>query len=148
MALYHYRHGDAGRRTTEYKTWQVMRQRCFNPRDDHYKNYGGRGISVCERWRYSYENFLDDMGRKPSPGHSIDREKVDLDYTPENCHWASAEEQQNNRRNNRKFEFEGKVQTLSRWAREIGVSRPTLFSRIMEMGWSVERALSTPARGR
>lgn len=76
-----------------------MLNRCLNPNNDAFQNYGGRGITVCERWLAAYENFLADMGRRPSSGHSIDRIDVDGNYEPTNCRWATAQQQQSNRRN-------------------------------------------------
>jgi len=95
------KHGDAmrtnGKPAVEYLAWNNMRDRCENPKNVGFKYYGGRGIVVCERWS-KYENFLADMGRKPSPKHSLDRIDVDQNYFKENCRWATRDEQNNNRR--------------------------------------------------
>jgi hypothetical protein len=92
-------HGDGAKphRAPEYVCWTGMKQRCLNPNHDSYPRYGGRGISVCERWLDSYETFLEDMGRKPTPAHSIDRKENDGNYEPGNCRWATGVEQQANR---------------------------------------------------
>lgn len=96
-------HGDAPRKkqTKEYKAWANMIARCENPNVDRYPIYGGRGIKVCARWRMSFENFLSDMGRKPSLDHSIDRIEVNGNYEPGNCRWATPDVQANNKRNSR-----------------------------------------------
>lgn len=97
-------HAKQTKNTPEYRAWQHAKSRCFNPNVDNFQNYGGRGISMCERWLNSFENFLSDMGEKPEPKHkySIDREDNDGGYEPSNCKWKTLSEQAKNRRKKRK----------------------------------------------
>jgi len=83
--------------TPEYRSWQMMKNRCHNPKARDYAYYGGRGISVCKKWRDSFATFLQDMGRRPTPKHTLDRINTDKNYTPSNCRWATRETQARNR---------------------------------------------------
>ena len=90
-------HGESDPPTPEYEVWHAIKSRCLNPKTKSFKDYGARGIKLCERWM-SYENFLADLGRRPSPQHSIDRRDNDGNYEPGNCRWATRSEQQQNKR--------------------------------------------------
>ncbi|MFZ2306796.1 MAG: hypothetical protein WAW73_20170 [Rhodoferax sp.] len=111
--------------SAEFEVWTGMQTRCLNRNSPAFENYGGRGISICQRWKNSFENFLADMGERPSPDHSIERENNDGNYEPSNCRWATAEEQANNKRNNVKVTIDGVTKNISAWARQFGVLIPT-----------------------
>lgn len=115
--------------TPEFKIWQGMLKRCGNPNSAAFPRYGGRGITVCDRWKDSFENFLADMGPRPSPKHSIDRKKNDEGYKPGNCRWATMAQQANNRESTVILTFNGKSLTICEWAREIGVKHQTIYCR-------------------
>lgn len=132
--------------TREYKSWQAMMERCHSPRHKSYPRYGGKGITVCQRWRKSFSAFLKDMGPRP-PKHSIERRNNSLGYTPDNCCWATATEQQRNTRKNRFLTFNGKTMCVAAWAEHVGIPPCTLRTRINTLGWSTERALTQPVRG-
>jgi hypothetical protein len=123
-----------------------MMDRCYNPNEKSYPAYGGAGVTVCDRWYKNYKHFKEDMLPSYSDDLTIDRVDNKKGYSPENCRWATMEEQQNNRQNNRLVEFRGEKQTLSRWARELNIKRSTLSQRFYVYGWSVERCLTTPTR--
>lgn len=123
-----------------YDTWIAMIDRCHSPKCHAYSTYGGRGISVCERWRESFDHFCLDMGPRP-PGHSIDRIDNNGNYEPSNCRWATAKEQGRNTRTNRLLEMKGQRLTLTEWAELIGIDRSTLWHRLRR-GYSIERALT------
>jgi hypothetical protein len=130
--------------TPEYRSWKSMLKRCGNPNDPAYGSYGGRGITVCERWS-SFEAFFEDMGNKPA-GHHISIERLDNDgnYEPGNCVWATPAQQARNRRSSRYLTFNGQTKLLSDWASEYSLNRTTVRVRIDQYGWSVERALTEP----
>jgi hypothetical protein len=116
-----------------YAVWNAMRDRCHNPNNGAYGRYGGRGIKVCERWE-QFENFFADMGQRPSPQHSIDRIDNNGDYCPENCRWATRNEQGKNKRNNILLTIDGETRHYTEWADLFGISRSTVLKRIRK-GW-------------
>jgi hypothetical protein len=130
---------------SEYQSWRHMIARCENSNHDNFKNYGGRGIGVCERWRKSFSLFLLDMGLRPSRLHSIERDDVNGDYEPGNCRWATTREQSRNRRDTVFIEWGGDRRKLVEVCEEFGVSRSVVGSRL-RIGWSVDRALTAPVR--
>lgn len=127
--------------TPERSAWSGMKDRCHNPLSLGYARYGGRGITVCDEWRESFEAFLQHIGPRPSSAHSIDRIDNDRGYEPGNVRWATAKEQQRNRRCTRPITAFGRTQPLPAWAEEVGISPITLRGRI-ERGWDPEKALS------
>ena len=135
-------HGMTG--TREYISWDTMIQRCHNPNHPKWAFYGARGITVCDRWRNSFEAFLEDMGKRPE-NHSIDRIDNNKGYFKNNCHWATSAEQQANTRANRYVTFRGKTLTISQWSREYNIDAGTLRNRIVN-GWTLERAFSQPVQ--
>jgi len=135
-------HGRAGSRL--YRVWSDMKSRCYTPSSTGYPFYGGRGITVCARWRKSFEAFVKDMGDCP-PRMTIDRIDTTGNYTPKNCRWVTIAQQQRNRRNNRLVTHDGRTQCLAAWAEETGLPQSTLNNRL-RLGWTVERALTTPRK--
>ena len=135
-------HGMVG--TPTYGSWQSMVQRCTNSNHEHYHLYGGRGIGICRRWRDSFAAFYADMGERLE-GKPLGRRFNILGYYPQNCRWATKEEQMRNRRTSRFLVLNGATKTISEWSRELGVARKTISGRI-ERGWTVEKALTTAAR--
>ena len=131
-------HGMTG--TKEYMTWKAINNRCTNKNLKFYKNYGGRGIKVCDRWG-SFENFYADMGDSPTPSHSIERIDVNGNYEPINCKWATQIEQANNKNRNKYIEHDGLRLTYSQWGRKIGMKPHTIRRRI-EYGYSPKDALN------
>lgn len=125
----------------EYAVWEGIIRRCDNPTSGNYQRYGGRGITVCDRWR-SFENFFADMGIRPSDLHSIDRIDNDGNYEPGNCRWITRKEQQRNRRVNRVVDYDGRRMTLVEAAELAGIKYGTVAARLCR-GWSPERALCT-----
>lgn len=137
------KHGEA-QKTKEYEAWQSMKSRCGRPRNKRYALYGGRGITVCPEWFNSFEQFLLDMGRAPSKGHSLDRIDTNGNYERSNCRWATTKEQSNNKTTSRLIEYKGQVKTVAQWADLAGIQYGMLRSRLFKLKWSAEKALTTP----
>lgn len=125
----------------EYNSWSNARRRCHNPGHSQFPSYGARGIIMCDRWRKSFSAFLADMGRRPSPDHSIDRIDNDGNYEPGNCRWATAAEQANNKRNNVFIEAHGERLSLHEWASKTGLKYGTIRIRLFR-GFTPEQAVT------
>lgn len=138
-------HGKSGTRL--HYIWARMRQRCLNESCSDYKHYGARGITVCEEWSSfeAFETWALSSGYDDTL--SIDRQNNSLGYSPENCRWVTDVVQANNKRSNRLLTYNGKTQTVSQWAKEIGINRQTIEQRLLR-DWSIEDALTTPLRKR
>jgi len=134
--------------TKEYGAWVGMKNRCYNKKNKCYNRYGGRGILICDSWKDSFENFYHDMGEAPSPEHSIDRIHNDDGYCPDNCRWATLEEQSLNKHNSLYFTLNEETLALRQWAQKLSISYHTLYDRIVTRKWSVERALTASVRKR
>lgn len=116
-------------KTSEYKSWQSMKERCYNSNSPSYKYYGERGITVSESWLNSFEQFINDIGKKPNKNYTLERIDVNKGYSKENCIWASRKNQANNRRTNYYLTYNGITKTRSEWADLIGINVRTLASR-------------------
>jgi hypothetical protein len=135
-----FKHGACATRT--YSSWKAMIARCTNPKNSMFYLYGGRGVTVCQRWRESFSAFIEDMGERPA-GKTLDRKDSNLGYEPGNCEWSTPREQQLNRRNTIMLTFNGKTQPLSIWADDLGVKWQVVYHRVAR-GWPLERALTAP----
>lgn len=114
----------------EYRNWQKAKQRCFDKNNNRYSTHGGRGITMCERWKNSFENFFNDMGKRPTSKHSLDRIDNDKGYCPENCRWATLNEQARNKRNTIKINTPDGIMSVHDAAEKYGLNVNTLKSRI------------------
>jgi hypothetical protein len=139
-----FKHG--GSYTPEYGVWKGIHTRTTNTNFVKYSHYGGRGIKVCKRWK-SFANFYADMGPRPSPKHSIERQNNEGDYTPENCRWATAEEQQRNRSDTVIISAQGRSLCLTDWAAELGITINNLKKRLRN-GWPEDLAVTLPKGSR
>lgn len=132
--------------TPLFRVWSGMKRRCKNPGDKDYKNYGARGISVCEEWSKSFKAFWADMHDGYSQGLTLDRVDNSRGYSKDNCRWATAMQQSNNRRSNTLWQTPAGLMTTSQAARHYGIPKDTLIARLGRYGWPLEKALLTPTR--
>lgn len=139
-------HGQAkGEHRRIYNIYYGIKKRCCKKREKSYKRYGGRGITICDEWRDSFEAFYEwAVSHGYSDDLTIDRIDVNGDYCPENCRWVDIKKQCNNRRNNHLITYNGKTQTVAQWAAEYGINYRKLNDRINKLRWSIEKALTTP----
>lgn len=142
-----FKHGHSSTRAKKpsslYVIWQNMIRRCESPRDTSYEWYGKRGITVCDRWRTDFLAFQEDMGPRPSLGHSVDRRDNDKGYGPDNCFWATRKEQARNRRTSVWLTCEGETKTLAEWAERSGTKAKTIQHRL-RLGWPMQDAIFRP----
>jgi hypothetical protein len=135
--------------TPEYRAWLSMKRRCSNPNAASFHRYGGRGIRVCERWisgdgrKGGYLCFLEDLGRKPSSRHSLDRVDGDANYEPANCKWSTQKEQGWNTCKSLWVDFKGEKRVLAELCEEYHISPSIVRQRVKNYGWDLELALTT-----
>lgn len=125
--------------TPTYQSWQAMKQRCLQTGHKHYDNYGGRGITICERWM-TYANFLADLGARPE-GCSLDRIDSNGPYSLDNCCWATRTEQNRNSSQNRMISFRGQTKCLAEWCEDLKLNYARVYARLFRLNWSIEDAL-------
>ena len=133
-------------KTRTYRIWASMKSRCQDPDNAHYKDYGGRGITVCDEWQ-TFEQFFADMGEAPD-GLTLERMDVNGTYCVANCTWASHKEQGRNKRNNRLLTIRGETMPCSAWAERVGISKELLYRRLTVQGLDPETAVFTPVKRR
>lgn len=120
-----------------------MIRRCSDPKHKQFRDYGARGIRICDAWN-SYESFMDDMGERPSSKHTLERIDNEGNYEPANCRWATMKEQAQNRRNTRNITIDGRTMSISAWAEESSVPLPTIYARLVKYGWVAKEAVFRP----
>lgn len=151
MKEYHERRNNAGaKKNKQYKLWHSIKTRCYCETDIHFPDYGARGITIADEWKYDFWSFYDYISKLPhfeEEGYSIDRINNDGNYEPGNVRWASCNEQARNRRSNTKITAFGKTQTCADWAEEYNMNYYTLWSRIYDIGLDPEVALTKPLKG-
>jgi hypothetical protein len=139
-------HASKGNESPTYQSWLAMKDRCRRPSCNGYARYGGRGVAVCDRWRASFEAFLEDMGDRPA-GMTLDRISSNGNYEPGNCRWVTPREQARNRRTSREVTANGVTLSLAEWSRKTGIHYMTLRARL-DAGWPPEVAVTAPTAAR
>lgn len=129
-------------RSRLYWIWADMLSRCRNPNHKHFQNYGGRGVTVCDAW-LRFDTFKADMGERPD-GMSLDRQDNKAGYSPDNCRWATRQEQNSNRRNCIMVDFDGEQVTLKEACRRKGLPYRAIVKRVQDRDWPIDLALNTP----
>lgn len=119
-------------RSAEYNVYKIMKQRCYNPNATQYNDYGGRGIVVCQRWLESFDNFLEDMGKRPSSEHTLERKNNNVGYSKQNCFWATQYQQARNKRNTVLLTFNNKTMILQDWATDLFLDSSTIRRRLQK----------------
>lgn len=132
--------------TPEYISWTAMKDRCCRENKNCRDGYHDRGITICERWIYSFENFFSDMGKKPEGKYSLDRIDNSGNYSPENCRWATDVQQANNSRNCHYIEHDGEVKSMKQWSDIFNMDYELVKGRIDVLNWDFIRAVTTPVR--
>lgn len=133
----------------EFHAWFNMKRRCYNPKEVNYKWYGGKGITVCDRWLNDFPAFLSDMGKRPSDKHSLDRIDVLGNYGPDNCRWATEKDQKRNRGDfNVRITWNGITRLQVEWSEITGLPFQVIGSRINKLGWSIDDALTVPVKNK
>lgn len=127
------------------RAWRSMVDRCHNPSDKGFRFYGARGVAVCPAWRASYETFASDVGPRPSSKHMLDRIDNERGYEPGNVRWATATENNRNRRNTVQVTALGRTMTIGEWAEETGLSYALIAGRLFS-GWAPDAAVTEPAK--
>ena len=141
LSINKYVHGMT--KTPEYKAWIEMKQRCYNKDHKRFNYYGGRGIHVCDKWLDSFQSFYDDLGKRNTKKHSLDRIDVNGNYEPSNCRWATPTEQSANRRDTTKFLFNGELMALSHIAKLVGIPQTTMQRLVINKKMSIQEAIAT-----
>lgn len=143
-AKHNYKHGMTHSKL--YSIWHNMKDRCYRENHRFYKDYGGRGIIVCDEWKNDFTSFYEwSIKSGYKNGLTLDRIDNDSIYSPDNCRWETRTIQANNRRTNHLIEFNGEQKSLTEWSKEYSINYQTIQTRLLR-GWSIEKALTTPSK--